>query len=145
MKPKFTALTAFCLMALMFATWFTVGCSMGFQAEKGTGAVVIQKELSHATYQLLRSNGDLIVMDIDSRGAPSLSVGDSFSNIVYVDLNAYSRGFVKGEGFKPAPPPPTEEELDAKAADEAIHPPNNGDGWFTCCNCITTSSGTVIQ
>ncbi len=119
--------TAACLAVLMLATWFTVGCSMGFHTEKSTGPVTVQKRLGSVEYQLLRSNGDLIVMDIDSRAAPELEVGESFSSIVYFDLTAYRRSFVKGEGYKPAPPkpPPTKQELAAKEKAEKDSAPDS--------------------
>lgn len=104
MKEKaMTKFTAACLAVLMLATWFTVGCSMGFHVRKDTGPVTVQKYTNHSAYQLLRPDGELIVMEMYNEGAPDLDIGDSFSNIEYYDQNDHQRIFVKGEGFKPAP------------------------------------------
>jgi len=116
LKSKFTAA---CLAILMVATWFTVGCSMGFHAEKSTGPVTIQKRLANGdTYQLLRSNGELFVMRTDNRDSPSLEVGETFANILYFDQSDHVREFIKGEGYKPGPPP-TKEQIAKQKSEEA--------------------------
>lgn len=99
MKSTTQAITSACLAAVMLATWFTVGCSMGFHTEKHTGPVTVQKYTNHSAYQLLRPDGELIVMEMYYEGAPDLDIGDSFSDIVYVD-NGNKRVFVKAEGYR---------------------------------------------
>lgn len=102
MTPITSKFTAGCLAILALSTWFTVGCSMGFHAEKGTGPVTVQMRRHGSTYQLLRPNAELFVMDLKRESGICVSEGDSFSNIVYYD-DGNMRVFIKAEGFKPHP------------------------------------------
>jgi|SRR5581483_7683017 len=107
MTPLRSKFTAACLAVMLLSAFLLTACQMGLHAEKHTGPFTVMGHSSHGNgtgdnWQFKRPNGEIFVMIFDYHEAPTLTVGQEYSDLTYTDKDQHERFFIKATLAKDA-------------------------------------------